>query len=271
MAKMSVVIITLNEERNIGRCLRSVEGLTDDIVVVDSGSTDLTAEICKSYGVRFFTTPWLGYAETKNYGNSLAIHPLILSLDADEALSDELRKSIMQVLKDQKAAAYSMNRLTNYCGHWIRHCGWYPDKKVRLFNNDAAFWSGSHIHETIKFTNGTQVLHLNGDILHYSYYSIAEHVAQANKFTDLTAKKAFEENKKASLLNVLFSPPVKFLRDYFLKAGFLDGYYGFVVCRISAFATFMKYSKLRRMRAEGKSKNPLNLRENDETTSPTSF
>lgn len=267
MAKLSVVIITLNEEKNIERCLRSVEGLSDDIVVIDSGSTDLTPSICKSFGVRFYTTEWIGYAETKNYANSLAIHPLILSLDADEALSDRLRQSILEVLGNQKAQAYSMNRLTNYCGHWVRHCGWYPDKKVRLFNNDAGYWSGSLIHETIKLTNGFEVQHLEGDILHYSYHTIADHVAQANKFTDLTAEKAFNEGRNATLLHVIFSPAIKFLRDFILKAGFMDGYYGFVICRISSFATFLKYTKLRRLNINARRRKVMNLPESDESAS----
>lgn len=267
MAKLSVVIITLNEEKNIARCLRSVEGLTDDIVVIDSGSTDLTLNICQTFGVKFHTSEWLGYAETKNYGNSLAIYPLILSLDADEALSEELRHSIIEVLKNQKAPAYSMNRLTNYCGHWVKHCGWYPDKKIRLFNKDAAYWSGSLVHEAIKFINGHNVIHLKGDILHYSYYTIADHVAQANKYTDLTAKKAFEEKKRVTIFHVLISPVVKFLRDYFLKAGFLDGYYGFVICRISAFATFLKYSKLRKLYTDERVKQKLLPETDDSLTS----
>lgn len=247
MAKLSVVIITFNEEKNIKRCLLSVEGLTDDIVVVDSGSTDLTPAICKSFGVRFYTHKWLGYAETKNYANSLAMHPLILSLDADEALSEELRRSIMDVLSNQKASVYSMNRLTNYCGKWIKHCGWYPDKKIRLFNYEAGSWSGELIHETIKLTNGSPVIHLKGDILHYSYNSIADHITQANKFTELTAQKAFINKQNSTILNIIFNPVFKFIRDYFFKAGFLDGYYGFVICRISAFATFLKYVKLRQL------------------------
>lgn len=246
MAKLSVVIITLNEEKNISRCLRSVEGLTDDIVVVDSGSTDLTEAICKTFGVRFHTHVWMGYSETKNYANSLARHPLILSLDADEALSDELRKSIQGVLENQKASAYSMNRLTNYCGKWIKHCGWYPDAKIRLFNHDAGTWSGL-IHEVLKLHNGAPVEHLKGDILHYSYYTIAEHVAQANKYSDLTAQKAFQEGRKSSIMSIFFNPIVRFKRDFIFKAGFLDGYYGFIICTISAFTTFLKYAKLRNL------------------------
>ncbi|MFA6950400.1 MAG: glycosyltransferase family 2 protein [Lentimicrobiaceae bacterium] len=252
MAKLSVVIITLNEEKNITRCLSSVEGLTDDIVVVDSGSDDLTASICESFGVNFHTHNWEGYAATKNYANSLAKNPLILSLDADEALSDELRESIRKVLVNQKASAYSMNRCTNYCGKWIKHGGWYPDSKIRLFNNDEGSWAGSLIHEAIKLKNGAPIEHLKGDLLHYSYYTIADHVSQANKFTDLTALKAFQDGKKSTLWHIIFSPAIKFLRDYIFKAGFLDGYYGLIICCISAFATFMKYVKIHQLNKQPK-------------------
>jgi len=270
MPKLSVVIITLNEEKNIERCIRSVEGLSDDIIVVDSGSTDLTPVICKALGVRFYTSDWLGYGETKNYANSFALNPLILSLDADEALSEELRQSIAAVLRDQKAPAYSMNRLTNYCGYWVKHCGWYPDKKVRLFNSDAAYWSGELIHESIKFHNGAKVMHLKGDILHYSYYTVSDHIRQADKFTDLTAMKAFNEGKKATLFSIIFNPVVKFLKDYIIKGGFLDGYYGYVICRISAFATFLKYSKLKQLRIESQ-RQGKRLSEPGETKSSNSF
>lgn len=257
MAKLSVVIITLNEEKNIERCLRSVEGISDDIVVVDSGSTDLTESICRSFGAHFHTHKWLGYAETKNYANSLARHRLILSLDADEALSDELRKSILNVLANQKSQAYSMNRLTNYCGKWIKHGGWYPDKKIRLFNYDEGAWGGTLIHEAIKLKNGSPVEHLKGDILHYSYHTISDHISQANRFTDLTALKAFEENRKGSIIKIIFSPIIKFKKDYIFRAGFLDGYAGFVISAISAFATFMKYVKLRQLHNEPVNKDDI--------------
>ena len=250
MAKLSVVIITLNEEKNIARCLGSLEGLSDDIIIVDSGSVDLTESISKSFGVRFVFHEWMGYAETKNYANSLAKNQLILSLDADEVLSEELRESIKSVLKNQKSSVYSMNRLTNYCGKWIKHGGWYPDVKIRLFNNDAGYWSGSHVHETLKLKNGSPIEHLKGDLLHYSYSTIEEHIKQSDLFSTLAARKAYESGKKATITKVIFSPCVKFIRDYFFKAGFLDGYYGYVISRISAFATFMKYSKLRRLHKE---------------------
>lgn len=252
MPDLSVVIITKNEEKNIGRCLQSIEGLTDDIVVVDSGSEDLTYSICKEYNVRFFTTEWKGYSATKNYANSLAKYPLILSLDADEALSSELKDSISEVLKKQKTSAYSMNRLTNYCGKWIKHGGWYPDKKIRLFNYDEGLWDDSLIHESIVLKNGSPVIHLKGDLLHYSYHSISEHISQANKFTELTAYAAFKSGKKSSVFKVLFNPQIKFIKDYIIKLGILDGFYGLVIAYISSFATFLKYVKLYQLAKQSK-------------------
>lgn len=250
MTQLSVVIITLNEERNIGRCLESVSEIADDIVVVDSGSEDGTEGICAAHGARFIRHQWLGFAETKNFANAQAKYPLILSLDADEALSEQLKISIKAVKEDFPVnTTFKMNRLTNYCGKWIRHCGWYPDSKIRLFNRENTRWSGLVIHEKLTTNPGIVVKHLEGDLLHYSYYTIAGHIEQANRFTDLTAEEAFRKGKKAGILQILFKPPIRFLRDYFFKLGFLDGYYGFIVCYISAQATFFKYIKLRQLNA----------------------
>jgi glycosyltransferase involved in cell wall biosynthesis len=248
MAKISAVIITLNEEKNIGRCIDSLNDITDDIVVVDSGSTDRTEAICKEKGVRFFIHEWEGYLEQKNYANDLAEFPLILSIDADEALSEQLQESIRKVKESCQADGFEMNRMTNYCGKWIRHCGWYPDRKLRLFHSDKFEWGGEKIHENVIMKGSNPVIErIEGDLHHYSYYNISEHIAQANHFTNLTAELAIDKGKSAGLLKIIFSPFVKFVRDYFLKLGFLDGYYGYIVCRISAQATFMKYSKIRQL------------------------
>lgn len=247
MTQLSVVIITLNEERNIGRCLQSVSGIADDVVVVDSGSTDRTEEICTESGARFISHPWLGFVETKNFANKQAMYPLILSLDADEALSEKLKESILRLKNTRIEAAYTMNRLTSYCGKWIRHCGWYPDRKLRLFHRDNARWDGMVIHETIQVDQGIAIKHLEGDLLHYSYYTVSGHIAQANRFTDLNAEEAFRKGQKTNIFQILFKPAIRFLRDYIFKLGFLDGYYGFIVCRISAQATFFKYIKLRQL------------------------
>ena len=254
MTKLSAVIITLNEERNIGRCIDSMQGVADEIIVVDSGSNDKTEAICKEKGVRFVYNEWKGYIEQKNYANSLAQHEYILSIDADEALSDRLRQSVIKEKENFGSDAYEMNRLTNYCGKWIRHSGWYPDRKLRIFHRDKYEWGGERIHEQMVAKQAqTSIERLDGDLHHYSYYSIAQHIAQANHFTDMTAALAVEKGKKSGMLKIIFSPWVKFIRDYIIKLGFLDGYYGYVVCRISAQATFMKYAKIRQLRKEKKS------------------
>jgi len=244
MTRLSVVIITYNEEKNIERCLDSVKDIADDIIVVDSFSTDKTQQICLSKGVCFIKHKFEGYIEQKNFANAQAKYQHILSLDADEAISNELRKSILSVKNNWLYDGYTMNRFTNYCGKWIKHCGWYPDKKLRLFDKTKGKWTGLKIHEKVELMPKSAISFLKGDILHYSYYTIASHIAQANKFSDISAKILFSKNKKTSIFKIIFSPVIKFLCDYFLKLGFLDGFYGFVICKISAHANFLKYCKL---------------------------
>ncbi|GHT11764.1 glycosyl transferase [Bacteroidia bacterium] len=248
MQKLSAVIITFNEEKNIARCLQSLQGVADEIIVVDSGSTDKTEEICQSFNVRFIRQEWLGYIEQKNYAMSLAKYLYILSLDADEALSDELKKSILAVKENKTVDGYKFNRLNNYCGEkWIRHGSWYPDTKLRLWNKKKGRWSGINPHDCVKMENDTQVKHLKGDLLHYSYSSISEHIAQANKHTDIMAQEYYMKAKSVSILTVICKSIWKFFRDYFIKLGILDGYYGLVICLITAFTTFIKYVKLRQL------------------------
>lgn len=244
--KLSAVIVTFNEERNIARCIESLLGLTDDIVVLDSFSTDKTPEICSAYDLTFKQRAWEGYSASKNFANSLAKFDLILSIDADEALSDELRKSLAAFKRQERFSTARFNRLTNYCGKWIRHGGWYPDTKVRVFDRRKTCWTGE-IHEDLNFSEIPEILHLKGDCLHYSYYSLEQHYRQADKFTGIAARDLHQQGKKAPWFKLVFSPIVKFIRDYFLKLGFLDGKYGFIIARISAKATYMKYHKLRRL------------------------
>ncbi len=249
MISLSAVIITFNEEKNIGRCLDSLVGIADDIVVVDSFSTDRTEEICKSKGVRFIQHKFDGHIEQKNWAITQATYPHILSLDADEALDETLKKSILQVKKNWKRQGYYMNRLTNYCGKWIKHCGWYPDKKLRLWDSTQGHWTGINPHDKYELYKGdVNTSHLKGDILHYSFYTIEQHLKQVDYFTDISSRALFEKGKKATALHLLINPTVKFLRDYVFKLGFLDGYYGFIVCKISAKATYLKYAKLKALR-----------------------
>jgi glycosyltransferase involved in cell wall biosynthesis len=244
MQKISAIIITLNEEKNIARCLQSLQGVADEIVVVDSGSTDGTEEICKKFGVKFISQKWLGYGAQKNFANTFAQYDYILSLDADEVLSGELKKSILAAKENLTANAYEFNRLTNYCGQWIHHCGWYPDAKIRLWKKGKAEWSLDRVHEKVLLAPAVAIQHLAGDILHYTCSSIADHILVVNKYTTYIAEGYFAQKKKVSLAKILFSPLWGFLRDYFFRRGFLDGRYGFMICKISAFATFLKYAKL---------------------------
>jgi glycosyltransferase involved in cell wall biosynthesis len=182
MLKLSVVIITRNEEKNIGRCLDSVMDIADDIVVVDSFSTDRTEEICKNKGARFFQHVFEGHIEQKNYAVTLTEYQNVLSLDADEALDDVLKKSIVAVKENLQYDGYEMNRLTNYCGTWIKHCGWYPDTKLRMFDKRKGKWGGTNPHDKFEMYQGSKTGKLKGDILHYSYYTIDDHYKQIEYF-----------------------------------------------------------------------------------------
>jgi glycosyltransferase involved in cell wall biosynthesis len=244
MLKLSVVIITHNEERNIGRCLESVKVIADDIVVIDSLSTDKTEEICKLYDVNFISQAWLGYSETKNFGNAQAKYDWILSIDADEALTEELSKSILLVKEAADTVFCKFNRLTNYCGKWIKHSGWYPDTKIRIFDRRKAKWIGQ-IHETLEYDRNIKVQHLHGDFLHFSYYTIGDHLSKMNSFTDIAAQDLHSKGKRCSIFRQLFKTKIKFISVYFFKLGLLDGYYGFIIAILSAMSEFVKFGKLR--------------------------
>lgn len=246
MRRLSVVIITLNEERNIARCLSSVKEIADDIVVVDSGSTDRTEEICRQYGVNFVVRRWNGYSDQKNFANLQAKHDCILSIDADEELSPELIQSIKEAKNKEEIAYYKINRLTNYCGKWIKHGGWYPDIKLRIFDRNLSHWEGS-IHETLTNEKNIPIVLLNGNCNHYTYYNLTEHIAQANKFSELSAQDMFQRGKKHGFIKLFISPLAKFFRNYIMRTGFLDGIYGLAIACISAQAVFWKYAKLKQL------------------------
>ncbi len=238
---LSVVIITFNEGHHIAKCLKAAQEVADEIVVIDSGSTDNTVEVCKAHGARVITNPWCGYSEQKNFGNAQASFDWILSLDADEVLDETLIQSILKWKHAPQPACFK--RMTNYCGTFIKHGGWYPDIKVRLFNKQETNWEGT-IHEVLRGLSKENTLLLEGDCLHYSYYSVDEHYAQAEKFTSIQAKDLFQQGKKSPWYKRVFSPLSKFVVDYFFRLGFLDGKAGFTVARISAYATHLKYKKI---------------------------
>lgn len=246
LKSFSIVLITYNEERNIARVLNSVKDLSDDIIVVDSGSVDKTIEICKNHAVRLFQRSWEGYAPTKNFANQQAKYSWVLSLDADEALSPRLKESIMKRFdsKGSSNTVYSFNRLTNYCGKWIRHSGWYPDRKIRIWHKNFGEWQGV-VHEDLVFKDKPREILLKGDLLHYSFYTIEEHWQKINHFTTLSAETLFAKGKKSNGFKLLLSPSLRFTRDYFIRGGFLDGGTGYHVCRLTAWGTYLKYAKLR--------------------------
>ncbi len=242
---LSAVIITKNEAQIVAKCLESLKGIADEIVVIDSHSTDNTQDICESFGARFIPADWQGYAATKNYGNGLASYDWILSIDADEALSPELQASIKELkAKGFSNPVYSFHRLTSYCGQWIKHGGWYPDTKARLFDRRKVQWEGNYVHETLNFGGATPAL-LYGDLLHYSIRSIAQHMNTVNRYSSLAAEEMAARGKKFSVMKLIFSPIATFIQMYFFKAGFLDGRNGFIIAVISAHYRFLKYAKLR--------------------------
>ena len=246
--KLSVVIITLNEEANILRCLNSVQDVADEIIVVDSGSTDGTEKICTDFGVRFVKQQWLGYSEQKNFANSLATNDWILSIDADEEISDELKHSILKYKNNHipHDMVFSMNRLTSYCGHWIHHCGWYPDRKIRIWNRQVGKWQGE-IHETIEFSTEITEKVLDGDLLHYSFETSQDYESQQLKFAKMRGEHYFQKGKKHASFYMKVSPVFSFIQHYIFQLGFLEGADGFHICRIAAKATRLKYQTLKEL------------------------
>lgn len=250
--KISVTIITLNEERNIERCILSVQDVADEIIVLDSYSTDKTKEICEQYNVRFEQRKWEGYSQAKNYLNSLAQFDYILSLDADEALDHELKEEILKLKSLNEPEIYSLNRLTNYCGKWIKHSGWYPDIKVRLFPKNGSYWSGEFVHEELVFPANIPIKQLRGHLEHYSYYSYKDHRERADKYSTLTAMKMYKQGKRASIIKPFLSGITRFIKMYFIQKGYLDGKMGFKIAQISCQSNVFKYRELRRLTQEGK-------------------
>lgn len=245
--KLSIAIITYNEEKNIARCLNSCQDLADEIVVVDSYSTDQTKSICLNYPkVRFLENPFVGHIEQKNFALEQCTGDYILSLDADEALSPELYQEIAN-LKESNLVhhGYSFNRRTQYVDQWVWHCGWYPDVKLRIIKRGEGHWVGTNPHDLLEISNsGVRPIHLNGDLLHFSYQSISDHINQTNKFTTIAAKAAFTKGQRSSLAKIVTRPILKFLRDYIWKGGLLDGRYGFIICCINSLSALLKYAKL---------------------------
>jgi glycosyltransferase involved in cell wall biosynthesis len=247
LIELSAVIITFNEEKNIERCIRSVAEIADEILVVDSFSSDRTEQICREYGVTFVNHPFEGHIEQKNWALGQTRFNHVLSLDADEVVSDELKRSIMRVKENWSDDGYCFNRLTNYCGQWIKHCGWYPDRKLRLFDKRKGRWGGVNPHDKFILRKGSTQSHLKGDLLHYSYATLSEHVKRIDNYSTISAREMHMEGLRATTLTILSHSAWRFFSDYFLKFGFLDGYNGFLISMLNAYLTLLKYAKLKEM------------------------
>jgi glycosyltransferase involved in cell wall biosynthesis len=254
MPKISAVIITYNEELFIEKCLASINGIADEIVVVDSFSTDATEEICKKYNVKFVKHAFEGYRDQKNYALNLATYKNILSLDADEALSDRLRESILSIKDKWKYDGYLFNRRSNYCGKWIQHSGWYPDRQLRLFYSDHGKWGELNLHEKFMMSNGAKVGKLKGDLLHWPFSSHEDHLDKMARYSSIGAAEYHKAGRKANIFTPYIHLIWGFFRTYIIRGGFLDGRSGFLICSLYAKSAFHKYKNLRILNKNGVSK-----------------
>ncbi len=248
--RIAAVIITHNEAEVIAQCITSARAVADEVIVVDSGSTDATRAIAEAHGARTVHRDWTDYSDQKNFANGLATAPWVLSLDADEELSPALIASIQGAQRAGLQGVYRFNRLTNYCGTWVRHGGWYPDAKVRLFPAGRARWEGAYVHEVLVWDEGLPVHHLAGDLLHYSYRTTAQHRERIERYSSLRARALFDAGRKPGPWKAWLSPVVRFVQGYVLRLGFLDGRAGLRIAWYSAVSVRMRYNKLARLWAD---------------------
>jgi glycosyltransferase involved in cell wall biosynthesis len=243
--KITATIITVNEERNIARAVESLR-CCDEILILDSGSTDRTVELAGKLGARVIEAGWRGFAGQKNWAAEQAANDWILSLDADEALSESLEAEILALKKaGPRFDGYTMPRMANYLGRWILHSGWYPDRKVRLYLRSKAKWVGDYVHESVHVDG--KVGHLESNILHFTCESLSEHVKTMDRYTTLAAQELVARKETVPLGRLLFHPLGTFVKSYFIQRGFQDGLEGLIIAYMAAFYTFLKYSKTRNM------------------------
>jgi glycosyltransferase involved in cell wall biosynthesis len=243
--KITATIITLNEERNVARAIESLR-CCDEILILDSGSVDRTVELAGKLGARVFEAGWRGFAGQKNWAAEQAAHDWILSLDADEALSESLEAEVLTLKKNgPRYDGYTMPRLACYLGRWILHSGWYPDRKVRLYDRRKGTWVGDFVHESVQ-VNG-RVGHLESNILHFTCESLSEHVKTMERYTTLAAQELAARKVKVPLWRLILDPSWTFWKSYFVQRGFLDGLEGLIIAYMAAFYTFLKYAKARNM------------------------
>lgn len=244
MSKISVVIITFNEEEHIWKCLDSVKDVADEILVLDSFSIDRTKEICLQAGARFEEHAFDGYIKQKNRALQMASHNLILSLDGDEALSENAQKQIAKIKTDSFADGYIFNRRNNYCGRWMKYTSMYPDRKLRLFDRRRAKWSGSDPHDQVEMFNGSKIEKISCDILHWVISDRDDHLSKINNFSTVAAKAYFEEGRKRGILARYPHSLWRFIMEYFINGGFIEGKLGLQFSMLSAKYVYLKYKKL---------------------------
>jgi glycosyltransferase involved in cell wall biosynthesis len=246
---LSVTIITRNAATQLGGCLASVK-FAEEVVVVDSGSTDGTVELAASRGARVIRKDWLGFGPQKQFAVESASHDWVLCLDADESLSEGLRDSIVAELKAPRGYVYAMARCNRFLGRWLRHGEGYPDWSVRLFHRKHARWGSEPVHE--KVVSAAPVLRLRGDLLHDSAETLEKYLDKQNRYTSLQAESLRAAGHRASVLHLAFSPSLRFLKFYLLRLGFLDGIAGLVHITIGCMNTFNKYAKLKALERTSK-------------------
>lgn len=243
MKRISAVLITYNEEVKIGRALASLQAVSDEIVVVDSHSTDATVEVCRRYTERVLPRSWEGYRDQKQFATDQASHEWVLSLDADEVLSPQLAEEILH-WKEQEVSCngYYVPRKTFFMGRWIEHTTWFPDWQLRLFKKACGRWQGGRVHESFQVTGPTAKL--KGQLYHHTYASFSEYLEQLESFSSLAARDHFDSGKRAQWVHFIFYPPAIFLKNYLLRRGFLDGKPGLAVSILAAVSSLFKYLKL---------------------------
>jgi glycosyltransferase involved in cell wall biosynthesis len=254
MDKISAVIITHNASATIGKCIDALQKVSDEIIVIDSFSTDDTADICKQKNIKFYQQSWLGFGPQKNFGISKTTFNYILSIDADEIISDELAASISEEKNKGLTGLYSLLFIHHYYFAFAKYGASKPDKKTRLFDKNNVRWNDSEVHEALIIPEGEKIKQLQGYLFHYSYSSISHQINKINNYTTLGAQQLFKKEKKHFLLKMIFSPPVNFFLNYFIRLGFLDGVHGFVLASFAAHESFVKYAKLWELHANEKIK-----------------
>jgi glycosyltransferase involved in cell wall biosynthesis len=244
MPQISATIITLNEEARIAKAIASL-ACCDEVIVVDSGSTDRTCEIAAQRGARVLNRAWEGYSKQKNFAADQARYDWVLSIDADEQLSSELAAEIAAWKKTEPGtAAMSMPRRAFYLGKWIGHSGWYPDRKIRLYDRRRARWSGDFVHEAMEVDGQTG--RLDSDLLHFPYRGLEDHVERADRYTRLAAEAAQKSGRRSNPLKLILAPPLVFLKSLILQRGFLDGWRGLVIAYMGARYVFLREFRILR-------------------------